>query len=63
VLLITTLTLSADASNRMLTTEFEVNAPIEKVWATWTTPNGIKTFFAPEYATHLVRLALVCQLL
>jgi uncharacterized protein YndB with AHSA1/START domain len=42
------LSLSAGASNRILTTEFEVNAPIEKVWDGWTTPNGIKTFFAPD---------------
>jgi hypothetical protein len=32
LLLMTILTVSARASNRMLTTEFEVNAPIEKVW-------------------------------
>jgi uncharacterized protein YndB with AHSA1/START domain len=30
----------------MLTAEFEVNAPIEKAWEAWTTPVGIKTFFA-----------------
>lgn len=40
----------------MLATEFEVNAPIEKVWDAWTTPVGIKTgidlpgsVFAPLY--------------
>jgi uncharacterized protein YndB with AHSA1/START domain len=47
------LTLPADASNRMLTTEFEVNAPIEKVWDAWTTPDGIKTFFAPDCKVDL----------
>jgi len=47
LLLITMLTVPARASKRMLTTEFEVNAPIEKVWDAWTTPDGIKTFFAP----------------
>jgi uncharacterized protein YndB with AHSA1/START domain len=48
LLLITMLTLPASASNRMLTMEFEVNAPIEKAWGAWTTPDGIRTFFAPD---------------
>ena len=53
LLLSTMLTMTAGASNRMLTTEFEVNAPIEKVWEAWTTPDGIKTFFAPECKVEL----------
>jgi uncharacterized protein YndB with AHSA1/START domain len=53
LLLITMLTVPARARNRMLTTEFEVNAPIEKVWDAWTTPEGIKTFFAPECKVDL----------
>jgi uncharacterized protein YndB with AHSA1/START domain len=53
LLMITMLTLSAGASNRMLTTEFEVNAPIEKAWDAWTTPGGIKTFFAPDCKVEL----------
>jgi uncharacterized protein YndB with AHSA1/START domain len=36
-----------------LTTAFEVNAPIEKVWDAWTTPDGIKTFFAPDCKVDL----------
>jgi hypothetical protein len=48
LLLITMLALSASASNRMLSTELEVNAPIEKVWDAWTTPDGIETFYAPD---------------
>ena len=40
LLLITMLTVPARSSNRMLTTELEVNAPIEKVWDAWTTPGG-----------------------
>ena len=55
ILLLVTLllTLPAVASNRMLTTEFEVDAPVEKAWKTWTTPDGIETFFAPDYKVEL----------
>lgn len=28
--------------------EVEVDAPISLVWATWTTPEGVKSFFAPD---------------
>jgi uncharacterized protein YndB with AHSA1/START domain len=44
---------AAGASNRMLTTEFEVRAPIEKAWAAWTTPDGIKTFLARDCKVDL----------
>jgi len=37
----------------MLTTKFEVNAPIEQVWNGWTTPDGIKTFFASDCKVEL----------
>jgi uncharacterized protein YndB with AHSA1/START domain len=47
------LTMPAGASIRILTTEFEVNAPIEKVWDAWTTADGIKTFFAPDCKVEL----------
>ena len=53
LLLTAMLPLSASASDRMLTTEFEVNAPIEKVWNAWTTPDGIKTFLAPDCKVDL----------
>jgi len=43
----------AAASFRMLSTEFEVKAPIEKVWQAWTTPDGIKSFFAPDCKVEL----------
>jgi hypothetical protein len=49
----TMLTLSANASNRVLSAEFEVNAPIEKAWDAWTTPDGIKTFYAPDCKVDL----------
>jgi uncharacterized protein YndB with AHSA1/START domain len=48
MLLVALLTVSTSASTRVLTAEFEVNAPIEKVWNAWTTPEGVKTFFAPD---------------
>lgn len=51
--LITTMTVPAGASYRILTTAFEVNAPIEKAWDAWTTPEGIKTFFAPDCKVDL----------
>jgi hypothetical protein len=50
--LITTLAISAGAGNRALTTQLEVNAPIEKTWDAWTTPPGIKTFYAPPIVLH-----------
>jgi len=53
LVLITMLTVPAHASNRMLTSEFEVNAPIEKVWDAWTTPGGIKSFYAPDCKVDL----------
>jgi uncharacterized protein YndB with AHSA1/START domain len=37
----------------MLTAELEVNAPIERAWDAWTTPDGIKTFFAPDCKVEL----------
>lgn len=37
----------------MLTTEFEVKAPIEKAWKAWTTPAGTRTFFAPDCRVEL----------
>jgi uncharacterized protein YndB with AHSA1/START domain len=53
LLLIIMLALPARASNRMLTTEFEVNAPIEMAWDAWTTPDGIRSFFAPDCKVEL----------
>ncbi len=52
ILLLVTLILAvpAGASNRMLTTEFAVDAPTEKAW---TTPDGIRTFFAPDCKVEL----------
>jgi uncharacterized protein YndB with AHSA1/START domain len=49
LLLITALGVSASAATwRILTTEVEVKAPVEKAWNAWTTPAGVKTFFAPD---------------
>ena len=55
ILLLVTLLLAlpAGASNRMLATEFEVDAPVKKAWKAWTTPDGIKTFFAPDCKVDL----------
>src|SRR5437868_6649225 len=40
---------SADAASwRVLTTEMEVKAPVEKAWKAWTTVAGVKTFFTPD---------------
>jgi uncharacterized protein YndB with AHSA1/START domain len=36
------------ASERAITESVVVKAPIEKVWAAWTTSAGIRTFFAPD---------------
>jgi uncharacterized protein YndB with AHSA1/START domain len=36
-----------NAQNPVIYGEVTVNAPIDKVWETWTTEEGIKTFFAP----------------
>lgn len=47
VLLIAALAIPASATTRVLTTELEVNAPIDKAWKAWTAPEGVKTFFAP----------------
>jgi uncharacterized protein YndB with AHSA1/START domain len=38
---------SANGGMRVLTAELELKAPVEKVWKAWTTPEGLKTFFAP----------------
>lgn len=38
---------AAQASDRILRTEMTVPAPIEDVWAAWTTDPGVQTFFAP----------------
>ena len=41
---------SAEAApkQRVLTAEVLVPAPVEDVWAAWTTNDGIATFFAPK---------------
>jgi hypothetical protein len=49
---------SADGASRRKEPHFdhgvrEVNAPIEKAWGAWTTPDGIKTFFAPDCKVDL----------
>jgi len=52
-LILTMLAMPAGAHIRVLTTEFEVNAPVEKIWNAWTTREGIKTFFAPDGKVEL----------
>lgn len=38
---------STNSGVRVLAAEMEVKAPVEKAWKAWTTPEGLKTFFAP----------------
>ena len=42
------LTLAAAAQDRTLVKTVTVKAPVDAVWAVWTTSEGIKTFFAPD---------------
>ena len=35
-------------SDRKISKELIINAPVDKVWKTWTTVSGISTFFAPD---------------
>ena len=53
LLMVTILTVPASASIRVLSAEVEVNAPIEKAWRARTTPEGIKSFFAPDCKVDL----------
>jgi uncharacterized protein YndB with AHSA1/START domain len=39
---------AAGAQERAIVKEIVVPAPIESVWAAWTTKSGIESFFAPE---------------
>jgi uncharacterized protein YndB with AHSA1/START domain len=39
---------ASPASERAIELHVLVHAPVEKVWASWTTSEGIKTFFAPD---------------
>ena len=43
----------AAPAQRVLTTEVIVPAKVEDVWAAWTTPQGIATFFAPQGSVDL----------
>ena len=43
----------AAPAQRVLTAEVVVPAPVDQVWAAWTTPAGIATFFAPSGAVDL----------
>jgi uncharacterized protein YndB with AHSA1/START domain len=47
VFLFAALAIHTSAGTRVLTVEIVVNAPIEKAWNAWTTPDGVRTFFAP----------------
>ncbi len=39
--------------DKRLIFDFEINAPIEKVYQTWTSTEGIRTFFAPDGKVEL----------
>ena len=43
----------AAAPQRVLTAEVLVPAPVDPVWAAWTTNDGIATFFAPKSQVDL----------
>ncbi|HZY80282.1 MAG TPA: SRPBCC domain-containing protein [Cyclobacteriaceae bacterium] len=38
----------AQTSERSIVTSIDINAPVDTVWTRWTTPQGIKRFFAAE---------------
>lgn len=40
--------LGAAPDERRIVKEAVVKAPVERVWKAWTTPEGIRSFFAPE---------------
>ena len=42
------LALGAHGAERSITREVVVKAPVEAVWKSWTTSEGIQSFFAPE---------------
>jgi uncharacterized protein YndB with AHSA1/START domain len=42
------LTTCVAAEERVLTKQVTVKAPLDAVWKTWTTTEGVKTFFAPD---------------
>ena len=44
---------AASAAERAIEREVVVAAPVEAVWQAWTTPEGIKGFFAPEANVQL----------
>ena len=44
----------AGAAERAIDIEVVVAAPVAAVWQTWTTSEGIKTFFAPDARVELV---------
>jgi uncharacterized protein YndB with AHSA1/START domain len=43
----------AQTADRRIEVEATVNAPVERVWETWTTCEGIKTFFARDCEIEL----------
>jgi uncharacterized protein YndB with AHSA1/START domain len=38
---------SAHSGDRVLRTELVLDAPVQEVWAAWTTEEGVRSFFAP----------------
>ena len=44
---------AANSAERAIDKEIVVPAPIETVWQTWTSRDGIRSFFAPDAAQHL----------
>lgn len=46
-------TAEARRNNRILRKEITLSAPVEQVWAAWTTSEGIASFFAPQSRIQL----------
>jgi len=44
------------ADKTTLNAEIEINAPIEKVWALWTTPEDIKQWNTPNADWHTIKV-------
>jgi uncharacterized protein YndB with AHSA1/START domain len=44
------------ADKTILNCEIEINAPIEKVWALWTTPEDIKQWNSPNADWHTTKV-------
>jgi uncharacterized protein YndB with AHSA1/START domain len=44
---------AAEPGDRILRVEFDLEAPVERVWRAWTTEEGVRSFFAPAARVDL----------